>query len=315
MAKYIISDIFKGDYRVSQLYKNNPAYYRQFGFNGHEGVDWATPVGVEILAPFKRNIIIQDQDVKSGAYGSYIVVWDPDQKCAVWYCHLDSNTVSVGKEYTQETVLGKTGNSGNTTGPHIHVNFVETDTNGARLNSSNDMKGMLNILDPNLVEWKLGGQPLPVPEQPVGTITIPQKTFEDLVGKSSKYDEFKNAGFDSIEKVKTELKSKQNTIDNLNQQINDRNNDITQLNAKLTTTEGQIVDLTSQRDSAIAQAQDYIQIKKERDELLNQKDLWIKQERNYKNQITKLTDINNDLKTGSVGKLAKAIFKTIFPFL
>ena len=141
--------------------------------------------------------------------------------------------------------------------------------------------------------------------QPVGTVTPPVPTppapIIDWEQKAKELEE--------------QVNQQKTIIDNLNQQINDRNNDITQLNSKLTTAEGQIVDLTTQRDSAIAQAQDYLQIKRERDELLNQRDLWTTQERNYKKEITKLTSTNNDLRSGSVGKLAKAIFKTIFPFL
>lgn len=156
---YKLSDIFEGDHPVSQYYGANVGYYSQFGFtNGHEGVDWATPTGVKVLAPFDGVIIRDVDDPKSGAYGTHLVVWDPVQKCAVWFCHLSENYVSPGQSFKRGDVLGKTGNTGNSTGPHLHVNFVETDASGNRLNTGNGQKGFLNILDSKLVEWQLGTQ-------------------------------------------------------------------------------------------------------------------------------------------------------------
>lgn len=170
MAKYIVGDIFKGDFPISQYFGQRPEYYAQFGFKGHEGVDWATPQGVDILAPFDGLIIRDNDDPKSGAYGTHLVVWDKVQKCALWYCHLLSNSVQIGQSVKKGQVIGKTGNTGNTSGPHLHVNFVETDAQGNRLNLNNGYKGFLNILDSNLVKWVLAGNQ-PPPQQPIFKIT------------------------------------------------------------------------------------------------------------------------------------------------
>ncbi len=156
---YKLSDIFEGNYPISQKYGNNKAYYLKVSGgtlkNGHEGVDWATPTGVKILAPF-NGIILRDTEASvKNVYGGHIVVWDPVQKCAVWFCHLSSNSVVRGQIVKAGQVLGRTGNTGNTTGPHLHVNFVQTDAYGNRLNTNNGSLGFLNILDPKLVQWKL----------------------------------------------------------------------------------------------------------------------------------------------------------------
>lgn len=153
MAKYKLSDIFEKEYPITQQYGNNPTYYSQFGFKGHEGTDYGTPVGVNILCPFEKGVVLRDIDAPVDAYGKYIVVWDPVQHCAVWYCHLSENSVKVGQELKRGDVMGKTGNTGNSTGPHLHVNFVETDASGNRLNMNNGYKGFLNIQDRDLVEW------------------------------------------------------------------------------------------------------------------------------------------------------------------
>lgn len=156
---YKLSDIFEGNYPISQKYGNNKAYYLKVSGgtlkNGHEGVDWATPTGVKILAPF-NGIILRDIEASvKNVYGGHIVVWDPVQRCAVWFCHLSANSVYRGQIVKAGQVLGRTGNTGNTTGPHLHVNFVQTDAYGNRLNTNNGSLGFLNILDPKLVQWKL----------------------------------------------------------------------------------------------------------------------------------------------------------------
>jgi murein DD-endopeptidase MepM/ murein hydrolase activator NlpD len=153
MAKYVLYDLFEGDYKVSQYYGANIPYYIKFGLLGHEGVDWATPVGVKVLCPFTKGQVLRSGWDKQ--YGWYVVIWDKIQKCAVWYCHLSKISVSAGQNVSRGTTVGLTGSSGNVRGPHLHVNFVETDANANRLNKLNGRQGFLNILDPNLVRWVL----------------------------------------------------------------------------------------------------------------------------------------------------------------
>lgn len=147
MTKYKIQPFLKETYRVSQLYGNNPDYYKQFGLKGHEGIDYATPDGTSIYAPFDGIVLRDVDDPKSGNYGIYIVVWDPIQKCALWFCHLQDNFTNNGDKVKKGDLLGHTDNSGNTTGPHLHVNFVETDASGNRLNKDNGYQGFLNLSD------------------------------------------------------------------------------------------------------------------------------------------------------------------------
>ncbi len=154
MAKYKLSDLFEGNYRVSQYYGANKPYYKKFGLLlGHEGVDWATPVGVKLLVPFNVGIVLRS--AYDPTYGFYTTIWDNVQKCAVWYCHLSKLFVSPWQRLTRFSVVGLTGRSGNVTGPHLHCNFVETDAYANRLNMKNGNQGFLNILDPKLVEWSL----------------------------------------------------------------------------------------------------------------------------------------------------------------
>lgn len=190
MAKYIISDIFEGNYPVSQVYGNNPTYYQQFGLKGHEGVDWATPVGIKLIVPFENGLIL-----RSGwdpNYGYYVVVWDKVQKCAVWYCHLSSINVYAGQNIPRGKVVGYTGRSGNVTGPHLHCNFVETDQYANRLNTANGYQGFLNILDTNLVTWQLVGSTPSYPHEQLAKTAMQTAVNETITASQAGDPNFKS---------------------------------------------------------------------------------------------------------------------------
>lgn len=144
---YKINKFFKTTQRITQYFGNNPEYYKKFGFNGHEGVDFGTPTGVELLSPFDGIILRDTDNAKEDNYGIKVVVWSPELKIALWFCHLSDNLVSVGDKVKAGQVIGHTGNTGNSTGAHCHVNFCETDATGNRINTSNGYKGFLNIFD------------------------------------------------------------------------------------------------------------------------------------------------------------------------
>lgn len=265
MARYIIGDIFLGDFKVTQKYGENVDYYRQIssGFlqNGHEGTDWGTPLGTPVLAPFDGKIVRDGFDGK--AYGNYLVVWDNVQKCAVWFAHLRDMTVQQNQAVKKGDLIGHTNNTGNTTGPHLHVNFVETDESGLRLNTGNGSQGFLNILDSNLVEWRVAGamqsvpvqepqsvsttQPyliLPVGENPELWLPIKKTDFEGMRAKCDAYDPMIVAGYRKLEDIDTkinlinqqkqeianihmeEVKTKDNEIDQLKKTIVDLNDQL-----------------------------------------------------------------------------------------
>lgn len=256
MAKYTVGDIFEGDYPITQYYGERVEYYKSISngglTKGHEGVDWGTPTGVKVLAPFKRNIILRDNDdFKNNAYGDFVVIWDPDQKCAVWYGHLLENNVSFGQELPYGAVIGKTDNSGNTSGPHLHVNFVETDDKGNRLNTNNGNLGFLNILDANLVQWNLGGQGITGTPTPIADdMTDEQKrVFDSLTnyrkervkGTEGSFEGFINAIIGSDKDITGVIRQR----DDYQTANNIQANQIVALNIEIGGLQSQLKDATS----------------------------------------------------------------------
>jgi murein DD-endopeptidase MepM/ murein hydrolase activator NlpD len=55
-----------------------------------------------------------------GSYGNRIIVTLQDGT-EVWYCHLSRFATSPGEKVDPGQTIGYTGSTGNTTGPHLHI--------------------------------------------------------------------------------------------------------------------------------------------------------------------------------------------------
>lgn len=297
MGKYKVSHIFKGNYSVSQYYGENPSYYKQFGLAAHEGVDFPTPIGVEILVPFDEGVILRDNDdFKNNAYGDFVVVWDPKQHCAIWFCHLSENFVSYKDTVKKGQVIGKTGNTGNSSGPHLHINFVETDERGNRLNMNNGYQGFLNILDTNLVTWELGSNPAPQPPQ--SDMTDQEKKDIESMNKLREYNnvwyeaKFIIADFEALKKERdslgAEIGKKDELIKNLNQLINEKNSVIIKLQSTISTQETTLLNQGTRIFSLEEQAKKVPMLEEQLKYLERRKEEWTSSENLYKKRIKTL---------------------------
>jgi murein DD-endopeptidase MepM/ murein hydrolase activator NlpD len=85
--------------------------------NMHTGLDFAAPTGTPVMSV--TNGIVTSVDYE-GAYGNQVIVTTDDGE-ELWYCHLNSFAVSVGDTLRSGEVLGYVGSTGNTTGPHLHL--------------------------------------------------------------------------------------------------------------------------------------------------------------------------------------------------
>ena len=107
---------FNGEYRISFRYGEKPDWYiNRFGYP-HNGIDYATPVGVVIRACDKG--IIQYADSVPDGNGMGINMgheWGMSQ-----YWHLDRLTVKQGTSVETGQPIGISGATGFVTGPHLH---------------------------------------------------------------------------------------------------------------------------------------------------------------------------------------------------
>jgi murein DD-endopeptidase MepM/ murein hydrolase activator NlpD len=83
----------------------------------HTGVDFAVPQGTEIIA-------VADGKVSNAnwgkSYGTQIVQKIEGQDAWVIYAHLSKSLVKAGDEIKIGQNIGESGNTGNSSGPHLH---------------------------------------------------------------------------------------------------------------------------------------------------------------------------------------------------
>jgi murein DD-endopeptidase MepM/ murein hydrolase activator NlpD len=90
----------------------------------HEGIDIAVPEGTPIRAARSGSVAIA---AYTGGYGNYTCV-DHGGGISSCYGHQSSFAVSPGDQVAQGDVIGYSGNTGSSTGPHVHF---EIRVNGA----------------------------------------------------------------------------------------------------------------------------------------------------------------------------------------
>lgn len=83
----------------------------------HTGLDFAAPYGTPVMSV--TNGVVTSVEY-AGAYGNQVIVTDEDGE-ELWYCHLSGFAVHVGDTVRGGQVIGYIGTTGNTTGPHLHL--------------------------------------------------------------------------------------------------------------------------------------------------------------------------------------------------
>jgi len=91
-------------------------YRAQFG-RLHKGVDFAMSKGDTVKVPLAGRI--DRVDFESGGYGHFIVV-KHDNGMETRYAHLSSTLVREGEYVSTGQPIALSGNTGNSTGPHLH---------------------------------------------------------------------------------------------------------------------------------------------------------------------------------------------------
>jgi len=99
----------------------------------HEGIDISVPEGTPIRAAADGTVILMQSEYESGGYGNYTCV-DHGGGLSTCYAHQSSFATSVGAQVSQGDVIGLSGNTGHSTGPHLHfevrINGAPTDPLG-----------------------------------------------------------------------------------------------------------------------------------------------------------------------------------------
>lgn len=111
--------------RITQYFGNTPFATQNpqiYSGMGHNGVDFGASVGTPVKAA-KEGIVIgtgnTDNECRGVSYGRWILIEHPNN-ISTLYAHLSLIKVQTGESVQSGQVIGYTGNSGYTTGPHLH---------------------------------------------------------------------------------------------------------------------------------------------------------------------------------------------------
>ena len=117
--------------KISSPQGNRVSPGNGLGSSNHKGVDicnvsysskiYATKSGKVLIASMPYS----DPDGGSSGYGNYVVI-DHGGGMSTLYAHMSIVKVSVGQYVTQGDVIGVTGNTGASTGPHLHYEVHST---------------------------------------------------------------------------------------------------------------------------------------------------------------------------------------------
>lgn len=96
-----------------------PSGVRTQGIHGYNAVDLGAPIGTGIRAAAAGQVIISRVGGWNGGYGNYVVI-KHDNGVQTLYSHLNVVSVSSGQWVAQGESIGTVGNTGRSTGPHLH---------------------------------------------------------------------------------------------------------------------------------------------------------------------------------------------------
>lgn len=87
----------------------------------HTGDDYSThgKVGYGVYATHRARVV-SARGIWGGAYGLHVVVLSPFLRVQTGYCHLGFSAVHVGQLLHAGDLIGYSGDTGRTTGPHLH---------------------------------------------------------------------------------------------------------------------------------------------------------------------------------------------------
>lgn len=108
--------------RIHPIYKT---------YKMHTGMDFTAPVGTDIYSTGSGTVV--EVEYGSGGYGKHVIV-DHGFGYQTLYGHMYKVNVKRGQKVLRGEVLGSVGNTGTSTGPHLHYEVIK---NGIKINPVN----------------------------------------------------------------------------------------------------------------------------------------------------------------------------------
>ncbi len=127
-------NVFGNLFCITQYFGNTPfstANPQIYNNNGHNAIDFATPIGTPIQAALS-GVILATGDTDStagcmnGSFGRWVMVQHYNG-LSTMYAHLSTIDVSKGQTVEKGQTIGLSGMTGYATGPHLHFGVYATE--------------------------------------------------------------------------------------------------------------------------------------------------------------------------------------------
>lgn len=137
--------------KVTQYFGNTPfatANPQVYNGKGHTGIDFAASIGTPVKAAMSGTVIgVANTDLipTCYSYGKWIMVKHPNGLSTL-YAHLSLQTVKNGDTVVTGQTIGYSGNTGYSTGPHLHFGVYATE--GVKISFLTSSKNCRNATVP-----------------------------------------------------------------------------------------------------------------------------------------------------------------------
>lgn len=129
-----VSYYFKSPFRITSRYGSVSSVRR---YRPHTGTDFAAPSGTKIISI--TDGVVDKAGYAAGSYGNYIYIRSGNMQ--IRYAHMRNPThLRKGQSVTAGQVIGYVGSTGNSTGPHLHLEIL---INGSRVDPEKRMRAVM----------------------------------------------------------------------------------------------------------------------------------------------------------------------------
>ncbi|MBZ5487365.1 peptidoglycan DD-metalloendopeptidase family protein [Halomonas aquamarina] len=145
---------FEGSYRLSSNFNPQRKHPVTGRISPHNGTDFAMPIGTPVIAPANGRV---ERVANHPAAGRYIVIRH-DNGYRTRYLHLSQPLVSQGERITMGERIALSGNTGRSTGPHLHYEVI---VNNSPVNAMTvDLPENMGLSGDTLIAFQRQAEPM-----------------------------------------------------------------------------------------------------------------------------------------------------------
>ena len=138
LSKQILGRVYRVSGRYGEERETKDKRGNVTGKYTHKGIDFAVPSGTDVISPINGKVVDVGNEGKSG-YGKFIKIESEDGKILV-FGHLSKQFAKKDQEIIKGEVIGRSGNTGKSTGPHLHFEVRDGNEKIDPVNYFRDLK-------------------------------------------------------------------------------------------------------------------------------------------------------------------------------